>query len=790
VTSVGRQNLERRLVFLAPTSKDVALTAAILERAGVPSAACSSLKQTCQELEAGAGAVLLPEEALLPDEAKTLVEWLARQPSWSDLPVLVTAGPGAASPAISLAMEQLGNVTVLERPIRIAALVSAVRTALRARQRQYQIRDQLAEREQSLRAKGLLAAIVASSDDAIISKTLDGNILTWNASAERLFGYSAAEAIGQPITLLIPPERLQEEADILRRLRRGERIDHLETVRVTKDGRRIDVSLTVSPLVDERGKVIGASKVARDVTERKKVDDALRAAQEQLQVVTDHMAVVVTRCSRDLRYLWVSRGAAAWFGQPADDIIGRSIPEFLGSDAFETIRPYVECVLRGERVEFETLVPYASLGPRWVRAVYTPTSDESGQIDGWVAVITDTTEHHRLEEALREADRRKDEFLAVLAHELRNPLAPIRNSLDILRLTSRHDSTGQPFADMMERQVSHMVRLVDDLLEVSRITRGKVELRKELVPIATVVRSAVEASLPLIEGAGHKFSLTIPSDPLIVDGDPVRLAQVVSNLLNNAAKYTDPRGQISLAVLREDDSVVISVSDTGSGISADMLPGIFELFTQAHRDRTQGGLGIGLTLVRSLVEQHGGTVTAKSEGLGRGSEFTVRLPLLSAHRSAADPRPRPAPSGAVIPHRVLVVDDNADAAESLRMLLELLGAEVHVAHTGPAALEAVSIHKPAAVILDIGIPGMSGYEVAQRIRAHPDFGEVRLIALTGWGQDDDRRRSLMAGFDYHLVKPADVATLQAVLSSVDVPSSRKRRALSDGPGVVASQRTS
>jgi len=644
VNDVELELNERRIVVLAPTRKDGALTRSILEKAGLACLCCTDLDQVCRELDAGAGALLLSEDVFAEQRDQRLIERLTRQPPWSDLPVLVLARPGAMSPAVGAAMELIGNVTVLERPMRVSAFVSAVRTALRARERQYEMRDYFEEREASLRAQALLAAIVASSDDAIVSKTLQGNILSWNIGAERLFGYSAAEAIGQPITMIIPPERQDEEPRLLERLRRGERIEHFETVRVTKDGRRIDVALTVSPVRDSTGRIVAASKVARDITQRK---------------------------------------------------------------------------------------------------------------------LTDA--------ALREADRRKDEFLAILAHELRNPLAPIRNSLHLLRLINQPDPEATELTELMERQVKHMVRLVDDLLEVSRITRGKIELRKELVEVAAVVRSAVETSRPLIEAAGHELVLSLPSEPLGLHGDPVRLAQIFANLLNNAAKYTDAGGRITLTVRRDGEWVSTSVRDTGMGIPPDMLPKVFELFRQIerHAGHAQGGLGIGLTLVKSLVEMHGGSVEASSAGVGQGSEFVVRLPLAQTEWSIAVPKTAISAPVAFAPKRVLVVDDNRDAAESLGMLLKTLGATVHVVYSGADALEALESHQPAVVLLDIGMPGMDGYEVARQIRQRPGFKDVTLIALTGWGQDKDRHRSRKAGFNYHLTKPANVSVLETLLLSID-----------------------
>jgi two-component system CheB/CheR fusion protein len=638
-------NPEQRVLIRAPTQLDATLTKAILERGGIACHVCSHLAEICAELDRGAGALLLAEEVLYGDQREPLIQWIQRQPKWSDLPILLVARAGADSPAVAESVESLGNVSVLERPTRAAALVSAVRSALRARQRQYEIRDHLEEREAGLRAQAVLASIVASSDDAIISKTLDGRILTWNGGAERIFGYTADEAVGQPITMLIPDDHLEEEVVLLDRLRRGEHIDHFETVRITKDGRRLDISLTVSPLSDSDGRVMGASKVARDITERK-----------------------------------------------------------------------------------------------------------------------------RSEVALRDADRRKDEFLAVLAHELRNPLAPIRNSLHILRLNGQHDPSIDHLGEVMERQVNHMVRLVDDLLEVSRITRGKIELRMQPIEAAAIVRSAVETSRPLIDAAGHQLSLAIPSEPLILIGDPVRLNQVLANLLNNAAKYTERGGQISLFVRREGERVAFFVRDTGMGIPAEMLARIFEMFMQVDREanRSYGGLGIGLTLSKGLVEMHGGTLEAHSEGAGQGSEFVVRLPLAPLS-VAAVPRMELKHESSLAPRRVLVVDDNRDAADSLGMVLKRLGAAIRVVYNGADALAEVALFQPHVVMLEIGMSGMDGYEVARRIRSDPLHRDMTLIALTGWGQDEDRRRSQAAGFDYHLIKPTDLGDLQTLLTSLQGP---------------------
>jgi signal transduction histidine kinase/ActR/RegA family two-component response regulator len=371
---------------------------------------------------------------------------------------------------------------------------------------------------------------------------------------------------------------------------------------------------------------------------------------------------------------------------------------------------------------------------------------------------------------LRAADRRKDEFLATLAHELRNPLAPIRNALQILKMPRLDAATGQEVRDVMDRQVDQLVRLVDDLLDVSRVMRGKVELRKEHVELASVIARGVETAMPLIEVQGHELSVVVPTESMMLVADPVRLAQVVGNLLANAAKYTEANGHIWVSAGRDGDQVSLSIRDNGIGIEPDMLPHVFDLFVQLDRaaTRSQGGLGIGLTLVKNLIEMHGGSVEARSAGLGEGSEFIVRLPLSSVeHRiDSGDDVDGRQVDGSSSGHRLLVVDDNEDAANSLALLLKLKGHHVEVAHHGTTALKIAENYRPEMIFLDIGMPGMDGYEVARRLRQHPELKNVVLAALTGWGQQEDRRRSAEAGFDHHLVKPPELKLVDSLLSDL------------------------
>jgi PAS domain S-box-containing protein len=426
--------------------------------------------------------------------------------------------------------------------------------------------------------------------------------------------------------------------------------------------------------------------------------------------------------------------------------------------ALETDREYNGCEIVVERPDGtrRTVLTYAN-----------PIHDEHDAMIGAVNVLVDITDRKRAELALEETDRRKDEFLATLAHELRNPLAPIRSALPILRLTGKLEPAKESVLDMLERQVDQLVRLVDDLMEVSRMTRGTLELRRQRVDIASVVASALETSRPSLETSGHRPEVALPATALMLDADPVRLAQVFANLLDNAAKHTAPGGRISLAACREGDQAVIRVADTGEGISPSMLPKIFDLFTHGDHvvETGKGGLGVGLTVVKNLVEKHGGSVTATSGGPGSGSEFTVRLPVAEIPLAERAPPPQDGESSTPAHRRVLIVDDNRDAAGSLGVLVELLGSDVKVVYDGATALATLPSYQPSLVLLDIGMPQMDGYEVARRIRALPEGRHVTIVALTGWGQDQDRRSASEAGFDRHFVKPIDLSTLQALLGT-------------------------
>jgi PAS domain S-box-containing protein len=672
----------------------------------------------------------------------------------------------------------------------------------------------ITERKRGELAKTKLAAIVETSDDAIISKDLQGIIQTWNAGAARMFGYTAGEAIGRPITILIPDNRQDEEPDILRRIALGQRIDHYETVRQRKDGTRLDVSLSVSPILDG-GRVIGASKIARDITHRKAYESitALRSEQvrrladiaTRLNTVHDVRSILGLLSEEARELIGAERSAASitvhgdrtrsivvdghsdegWRSDDEQDLadlyalvcppnrpMRANAADLAGNPALRrapgsgaadlpAVRNWLAAPLTGLP---ENNVGLLQLADKWEGDF---TSDDEAILVQLAQMACVAIDNAWLVDHLREANRRKDEFLATLAHELRNPLAPLRNGLQVMKLSGHDVKAVETSRVMMERQIEAMVRLIDDLMDVNRISRGKIDLRRQRIDVARIVRQAVETSQPLIESGRHTLTVDLPKEPLVVDGDETRLAQVLSNLLNNAAKYTEPGGRIRVAAERRNGKAVISVKDTGVGIPKTMLPRVFDLFTQVDKslEKAQGGVGIGLSLVKGLVELHGGHVEAKSEGPGKGSEFIVRLAVVD---EAADPAPKPEKSmtGQLGGYRVLVADDNVDSATSLAMLLRLMGNEVHTAHDGLQAVVVARELQPDLALLDIGMPKLNGYETCQRIREEAGGRKVLMVALTGWGQDEDIRRSHLAGFDRHLVKPVEPAALEKLLGSM------------------------
>ncbi|HEV8510554.1 MAG TPA: PAS domain S-box protein [Gemmatimonadales bacterium] len=546
----------------------------------------------------------------------------------------------------------------------------------------------------------------------------------------------------------------------------GRAFRNVDVVIERPDGSRISVLVNIDPIRDDTGAIVGAINVFHDTSALKEAELELLRRTNQLSMFLETAAIGLHRVGPDGVILWANDAELQMLGYARDEYVGHNIAEFHADQ--DLIADILARLHRGEKVrEYEARVKCKD------GSVKIVLIDSSVLWDGDQFVHTqcftrDITERKLADEALKEANRRKDEFLATLAHELRNPLAPLQQGLEIMRLSRGNGTVVEQARSRMERQLGHLVRLVDDLLDVGRITRGKVELKKERVELATILEDAVEACRPLMEQAGHELRVTLPDEPVYLSADVTRLAQVFANLLNNAAKFTDRGGQIRLVAQRNAANVTISVRDNGMGIAPEFLPQVFEMFAQADHslERPRSGLGIGLTLVKGLVELHGGTVEVRSDGPGKGSEVLVRLPISQPAVATDDVEQDGGRTGDSAPLRMLVVDDQPDNANALKELLELLGHEAHALHDGLEAVNAAAAFRPDVIFLDIAMPKLNGYEAAQRIREQPWSKRMTLVALTGWGESQHKARSQAAGFDFHLTKPMSIARLESLLASV------------------------
>ncbi len=656
IESPGREepqaDLDRRLLIAAPTGRDAEVLGKLLHEIDIEIRICSDLEETCRSIAQGAIGAIIAEEALFPNHPGPLFDVLSRQPEWSEFPLIVMTSEESHDRCWRLMDAMVGSAhfIVLPRPVRKVTLVSSVRTAVRSRERQYQVREELAKRqrveaalrksEERLRLAHQIAHVGTFEWD------IKNNINMWSPEIEALYG-----------------------------LKPG-----------TFEGTYEDWAKRVHP--DD-------------------LPEAERQARESLE-------------SGELHAEW----RVVW--------------------------------------------PDGSI--RWLAARTRVFYDGHGNPSRMLGINLDITDRKQAEEALRDADRRKDEFLATLAHELRNPLAPIRTGLQVMRMTTDMPEKFEEVRATMERQVEQLVVLVDDLLDVSRITQGKLQLRSSCVRLDEILQTSVEATRSFLEEANHTFVLEVPPEPIFLDADPHRLAQVFSNLLNNAAKYTPNGGQVRMAAWRQAEEVVVSVRDSGVGIAPEMLDRIFEMFAQGEgsEDRMKAGLGLGLTLVKSLVEMHGGTIQVRSEGIGKGSEFEVYLPIATPTKTQlAAPSTPEHTSADRKTCRILVVDDKVEAANLMAVALRLLGHEVVTAGDGERAVERAAEYQPDVIVLDIGLPKMDGYEACHRIRALPNGDKVTIVALTGWGQAEDKQRAKDAGFDRHFTKPVDVAELKPLLVPID-----------------------
>jgi PAS domain S-box-containing protein len=798
-----------RILVLAPAAIDDALDPAALGAAGLRCVICDDVLALAAQLEGEAGALVLTEEALSRDSVQALADALQRQPSWSDIPVLLLCGPGGDS--LPRAIELLGNVMMLERPVRTTTLVSALRSSLRARRRQYDLRERMEALRQSEERFRFLSDYIPSF---VWVTAPDGSLSYANEQWVEYAGLDRDdEGRSWPLAALHPEDRDFCLARWAQALREGREFE-LEARCRRHDGVYRWFMVRASPLKDGRGGIISWFGVTTDIHEQKQSEHAARFladASAALGEITDYQGTLrrvaglavpgfADWCAVDMlkedgtlhrlavMHVDPARVPLAYelhrrYPRSHDDdcgpwrvaVTGRTeLSSEISEDMLEQAARDADelALLRALGMRSAICVPLVSRGS--VLGVISFVTADAGRRYGQgelriaedlarrAAVAIDNAMLYR---ELQDAHRRKDEFLATLAHELRNPLAPISNALQVMRL-SDDESVIEQSRVIMERQTGQMVRLIDDLLDVSRITRGQFELRRERVALDAVIHNAIDTAQPLIDAAGHKLITRLPRQPVWLDADPVRLAQVFANLLNNAAKYMERGGTIWLSAAVHDGRLAVSVRDAGVGIPADALRSVFDMFMQVDRSlsRVHGGLGIGLTLVKRLVEMHGGTVEVSSEGADKGSAFTVTLPLAAAPGEDAGIAETAPPAGGSGRRRILIADDNPDVAESLAMMLRLMGNEVRAVHDGAQAIEQAVAFAPELVLLDIGMPGLDGYEVARRIREQQWDRNLVLVALTGWGQEEDRRRSIDAGFDHHFTKPVNPAVLERLIA--------------------------
>ncbi len=613
-----------------------------------------------------------------------------------------------------------------------------------------------------------LSAIVESSDDAIVGKDLDGTIVTFNGGAERLYGYTAEEAIGMNAVEYVPLERREEEETFLQKLARGERVDHVETLRLHKSGRRIPVSVTMSPIHDAKGRVVGISSIGRDITQLVATRRVVKEREERIRLLLESMAEGVYGVDLEGICTFANPSCARMLGY--DDpavLVGQRMhthhahrPPGDGPAEADEGCPLEAGYAEGNTVHADDRSFNRNDGTPFPVEFWSHPVLVGGKLVGAVVTFIDIAVRKQAEEQIRGAARRREEFLAMLSHELRNPLAAVLNATTLMSTPSIEPTKIEAARLVVQRQAAHMARLLDDLLDVARITRGAVGLQKRVTDLRDAAEAAAEALRPLFDAHRTEFVLELPDEPLPVHGDPDRLQQIHANLIGNAASYSDDGSRVVVTLARDGEGVVLRVKDQGIGIEPGLLPHIFELFVQGEQklDRSKGGLGIGLTLVKMLVEMHGGSITAHSK-VGAGSEFVVRLPLCEEMPVVESRRQTDNP----VARRIVLVEDHEDSRQLLKLLLETKGYSVVEAADGLSAITAIQATQPDVALVDIGLPGMDGYEVARTLRADAGLDGLVLVALTGYGRDSDVRRAKEAGFNHHLTKPVRPEVLEALL---------------------------
>jgi PAS domain S-box-containing protein len=603
-------------------------------------------------------------------------------------------------------------------------------------------------------------------DYAVFLLDTDGRILSWNLGARRLKGYAADEIVGRHFSTFYTREAVDSgwpQHELKAAIAEGSFED--EGWRVRKDGSRFWANVIITALRAEDGKLLGFSKITRDLSERKLQEEALRQTEERFRLLVEGVVdyAIFMLDPEGMITSW-NAGAERIKGYGRGEVLGKHVSRFFLPEDIEAGKPWEELATarREGRAESEGWRVRKNGERFWARAVLSSLYDEAGHLRGFAKVTQDLTDQRHLQD-LEKAARHVNEFIATLAHELRNPLAPIRAAVQVMGMAPAGDPAHEAMRQTIERQSAQLSRIVSDMVDISRITRGAVAIEHAPVDLAEVARRALETATPAIEAARHRLDVELPAQRVVVQGDLQRLTQLASNLLNNAARYTPEGGRIAVSVGAEEGEAFLRVRDNGRGIEPDLLERIFDKFVQGRTPlrRIVGGLGVGLALARKIAELHGGSLEARSEGPGKGSEFTLRLALAETGQAADEPQA--AGLRRQTAQRVLIVDDNADAASTLEMLLRSLGYETRVVNDGAAALALAKEFRPDVVLLDIGMPGLDGYEVARRLRAMKKGGALRIIAVTGWGQEADRQKSEEAGFDLHLVKPVEPSDLVRIL---------------------------
>ena len=616
-------------------------------------------------------------------------------------------------------------------------------------------------------------AVEQTKDYALFILDPEGRVMTWNQGAELIKRYAAEEIIGRHFSVFYTRDAIDSgwPAYELKVATSEGRFED-EGWRVRKDGSRFWANVIITALRDKNGRLIGFSKVTRDLTERKLHEEALRHSEERFRLLVEGVVdyAIYMLDPEGIVTSW-NAGAQRIKGYAREEILGKHFSLFYPQDEVDAGAPWEELAVarRVGRAEADGWRIRKDGERFWAHVVVTPLYDPSGRLRGFAKVTQDLSERRHVQE-LENAAKNVNEFIAMLAHELRNPLAPIRNAVQVMAKAPPGDALHEMMRETIDRQSGQLARIVDDLLDIARITRGDLAIAREPIDLTDVVLSAVETVTPAIEVGKHALEVDLPTETVRIHADAHRLTQLLANVINNAARYTPPGGTVSVRARREGAHAVTRVRDTGRGIEPGMIERIFDMFVQGRSPLQRAGsglgLGIGLALARKIAELHGGSLEAVSEGEGKGSEFTLRLPLLAARRAGAEPHVH-APEKTVTPRRVLVVDDNVDAATTLHLLVRSLGHETCVVYDGAQALKMARDFRPDVVLLDIGMPGIDGYEVARQLRALKTGAPLRIVAVTGWGQEPERQRAREAGFDEHLVKPVDQKQLTQALGEKD-----------------------